>query len=222
SNPSSAASQDRTRSSQNKVTVAQPAHASDSRMGLAATAPSISAIPTVKPAERALPRSASDEYVHTPPAPSPPPQTETQTPSANPVLKWEQFQEAVSTEYPNIAPFLDMGRFMGMEGHHVMIGFAKEGTVARAMLEKEDNLRALGVLGERLIGRPVRIRIVELSAVESAGPTMKELRAAKEQEQRIVLFQQARAHPLVKQALELFGGEVIDVRPLSLSQEVQE
>ena len=51
---------------------------------------------------------------------------------------------------------------------------------------------------------------------------MKELRVAKEQEQRIVLFQQARAHPLVKQALELFGGELIDVRPLSLVQEVQE
>ena len=115
-----------------------------------------------------------------------------------------------------------MGRFMGVEGHHVMIGFAKQATVARAMLEKDDNLRALGALGERLTGRPVRIRIVELSAVENAGPTMKELRAAKEQEQRIVLFQQARAHPLVKQALELFGGELVDVRPLSLLQEVQE
>ena len=146
-----------------------------------------------------------------------------QTLPAKPVLEWEEFQEAVSTEHPNIAPFLDMGRFMGMEGHHVVIGFAKQATTARAMLEKEDNLRALGVLGERLIGRPVRIRMVELSAVESAGaPTMKELRAAKEQEQRIVLFQQARSHPLVKQALELFGGEFVDVRTLSLPQEGQE
>ena len=222
SKSSSAAPQDRTRSSQNKVSVAQSVHASDSTRGLAAAAPSTSAPPTLKPAERTLPRSASDEHVHTPPAPSSPPQIETQTPSGNPVLEWEQFQGAVSTEYPNIAPFLDMGRFMGVEGHHVMIGFAKQATVARAMLEKDDNLRALGALGERLTGRPVRIRIVELSAVENAGPTMKELRAAKEQEQRIVLFQQARAHPLVKQALELFGGELVDVRPLSLLQEVQE
>ena len=222
SKSSSAAPQDRTRSSQNKVSVAQSVHASDSTRGLAAAAPSTSAPPTLKPVERTLPRSASDEHVHTPPAPSSPPQIETQTPSGNPVLEWEQFQGAVSTEYPNIAPFLDMGRFMGVEGHHVMIGFAKQATVARAMLEKDDNLRALGALGERLTGRPVRIRIVELSAVENAGPTMKELRAAKEQEQRIVLFQQARAHPLVKQALELFGGELVDVRPLSLLQEVQE
>ena len=223
SKSSSAAPQDRTRSSQNKVSVAQSVHASDSTRGLAAAAPSTSAAPTLKPAERTSPqKSVSGEYVHTPLNPSSPPQTETQTRSANPVLEWEQFQGAVSSEYPNIAPFLDMGRFIGVEGHHVMIGFARQATVARAMLEKDDNLRALGALGERLTGRPVRIRIVELSAVENAGPTMRELRAAKEQEQRTVLFQQARAHPLVKQALELFGGELVDVQPLSLLQEVQE
>ena len=49
-----------------------------------------------------------------------------------------------------------------------------------------------------------------MAAVESAGPTMKEIRTAKEQEQRLILPQQARAHPLVKQALELFGGELVE------------
>ena len=56
SKSSSAAPQDRTRSSQNKVSVAQPVHASDSTRGLAAAAPSTSAPPTLKPAERTLPR----------------------------------------------------------------------------------------------------------------------------------------------------------------------
>ncbi|MET0515958.1 MAG: DNA polymerase III subunit gamma/tau [Nitrospiraceae bacterium] len=222
SRSSSAALQDRPRSSQDKVNIGQRDHASDLKRGLTAAARSTSVPPALNPSERALPRNESDEDVHIPTAPSPSLQTETHTPLVESVLEWEQFQGAVSAEYPNIAPFLDMGRFMGVEGHHVMIGFSKQATVARAMLEKADNLRALGALGERLIGQPVRIRIVELSAVENAGPTMKELRVAKEQEQRIVLFQQARAHPLVKQALELFGGELIDVRPLSLVQEVQE
>jgi hypothetical protein len=35
---------------------------------------------------------------------------------------------------------------------------------------------------------------------------------AKEQEQRLILTQQAKAHPLVKQALEMFGGELAEVR----------
>lgn len=41
---------------------------------------------------------------------------------------------------------------------------------------------------------------------------MKQIRVAKEQEQRLILTQQAKAHPLVKQALEMFGGELAEVR----------
>ena len=115
-----------------------------------------------------------------------------------------------------------MGRFLGLEGNHVLIGFAKQGTVGRAMLEKPDNIQALALLGERLVGCPLRIRIVEVPEGEDSGPTMRELRAAKEAEERMILFQQARAHPLVKQALELFGGELVEVSPKSLPQEVHE
>jgi DNA polymerase-3 subunit gamma/tau len=221
SKPSSAASQGGAKLDRNKVSAGQPAHASESRMASTAAIVSTTATPMLKTAQRKASESTPEDDVHARSVPLPSPQIETQTQSADAGL-WELFQEAVSAEYPHIAPFLDMGRFIGVEGHHVMIGFAKQATVARAMLEKEDNLRALSALGERVIGWPVRIRTVELSAAENAGPTMKELRAAKEQEQRIVLFQKAGSHPLVKQALELFGGELVDVRPLSSSQEVQE
>jgi DNA polymerase-3 subunit gamma/tau len=142
--------------------------------------------------------------------------------SAVPVLDWNIFQEAVSSEYPNIAPFLEMGRFVGYDGGQVLIGFAKQGTVGRSMLEKPDNVQALVRLGERLVGHPLRFRIVELAETDASGPTMGELRAAKQSEERMVLFQQARAHPLVRQALELFGGELTEVLPRSLPQEVQE
>jgi DNA polymerase-3 subunit gamma/tau len=142
--------------------------------------------------------------------------------SAVPVLDWNIFQEAVSSEYPNIAPFLEMGRFVGYDGGQVLIGFAKQGTVGRSMLEKPDNVQALVRLGERLVGHPLRFRIVELGETDASGPTMGELRAAKQAEERMVLFQQARAHPLVRQALELFGGELTEVLPRSLPQEVQE
>jgi DNA polymerase-3 subunit gamma/tau len=155
---------------------------------------------------------SSDTYGHLVPADSAGPA----------VLDWNSFQEAVSSEYPNIAPFLEMGRFVGCEGDLVLIGFAKQGTVGRAMLEKPDNIQALARLGERLVGRPLRFRIVELTEADPSGPTMGELRAAKQAEERMILFQQARAHPLVRQALELFGGELTEVCPRSLPQEVQE
>ena len=138
-------------------------------------------------------------------------------------VNWEQFQEAVSTNHPNIAPFLEMGRLVKIEGGLITLGFAKQATTARSMLEKEDNLQALAALGERLYGCAVRIRIVEVAEQDpGAAPTMKQIRVAKEQEQRLILTQQAKAHPLVKQALEMFGGELAEVRTTAPAQEVQE
>jgi len=150
----------------------------------------------------------------------------TSLPEASPAavdVNWEQFQEAVTANHPNIAPFLEMGRLVGMEGPLITLGFAKQATTARSMLEKEDNLRALATLGERLYGCPLRIRIVEVAEQEpGSAPTMKQLRVAKEQEQRLILTQRAKAHPLVKQALEMFGGELAEVRTTAPVQEVQE
>jgi len=123
-------------------------------------------------------------------------------------------QDDVSASFPNIAPFLEAGRFIGMEGGQVTIGFAKQATVARAMLEKPDNLACISTLCERHCGQPVRIRIVELTETDPPGPTMAQIRAAKEQDQRLVLFQQARENPVVKQALEIFGTDLTDVRPV--------
>ena len=138
------------------------------------------------------------------------------------VLDWEGFQEEVGHAHPNIAPFLEMGRLLSLDGSVVTIGFAKQATVARGMLEKPDNITALTTLCERLSGQAVRLRIVELAETDPPGQTMAQIRMAKEQEQRMVLFEQARAHPVVKQALEMFGAELADVRPVSSQKEASE
>jgi DNA polymerase-3 subunit gamma/tau len=137
-------------------------------------------------------------------------------------LRWEQFQDEVGLTFPNVAPFLERGRLVGIEGNVITVGFDKQATVARAMLEKPDNIQALTALCARLSGQPMRLRIVELTEENPAGPTMAQIRAAKEQEQRLVLFERARAHPVVKRALEIFGAELTDVRPVTQQKEVRE
>ncbi len=137
-------------------------------------------------------------------------------------LNWEQVQEEVANVSSRIAAFLERGRFVGMDGHVVTIGFAKQETAARGMIENSDNMAVLTSICARLSGQTVRLRIVELTESDPPGPTMAQLRAVKEKEQRLVLFEQARAHPAVKQALEMFGAELADVRPLSSQKEVKE
>lgn len=154
----------------------------------------------------------------------PPQKAESLSPAASAAdVNWEEFQEAVAGQHPNIAPFLEMGRVVKIEGGLVTLGFTKQASVARSMLEKEDNLKALAALGTGLYGSPLRVRIIEVAEQDpEAAPTMKQLRVAKEQEQRVILTQQAKAHPLVKQALEMFGGELAEVRTTTPAQEVQE
>jgi DNA polymerase-3 subunit gamma/tau len=152
-----------------------------------------------------------------------PPAVAAPTRAPQPVaLNWEQFQEEVGHAFPNIAPFLEMGRLVGIEGPIVTIGFAKQATVARGMLEKPDNVQSLTALCERLSGQPVRLRIVELTESDPPGQTMAQIRAAKEQEQRVVLFERAKSQPVIKQALEMFGAQLADVRTVSDQKEVQE
>jgi DNA polymerase III subunit gamma/tau len=137
-------------------------------------------------------------------------------------LNWEQVQEEVGNTSSRIAAFLERGRFVGVDGHVVTIGFAKQEMAARGMIENPDNMAVLTSICERLSGQTVRVRITELSESDPSGPTMAQLRAAKEKEQRLALFEQARAHPVVKQALEIFGAELAEVRSVSNQKEVEE
>jgi DNA polymerase III subunit gamma/tau len=137
-------------------------------------------------------------------------------------LNWEQVQEEVANASPRIAAFLERGRCVGVEGHVVTVGFAKQEMAARGMIENPENMAVITSICERLSGKTVRLRIVELTEADPPGPTMAQLRAAKGKEQRLVLFEQARAHPVVKQALEVFGVELAEVRSVSSQKEVAE
>jgi DNA polymerase-3 subunit gamma/tau len=138
------------------------------------------------------------------------------------MLNWEQVQEEVGNTSSRIAAFLERGRFVGVDGHVVTVGFAKQEMAARGMIENPDNMAVLTSICERLSGQTVRVRITELSESGPSVPTMAQLRAVKEKEQRLALFEQARAHPVVKQALEIFGAELAEVRSVSNQKEVEE
>jgi DNA polymerase-3 subunit gamma/tau len=146
----------------------------------------------------------------------------TENRSGTVALDWEQVQEEVANVSSRIAAFLERGRFVGVDGHVVTIGFAKQETAARGMIENPENIAVLTSICERLSGQTVRLRVAELSESDPSGPTMAQIRAAKEKEQRLVLFEQARAHPVVKQALEIFSAELAEVRPVSSRKEVEE
>jgi DNA polymerase III subunit gamma/tau len=166
-------------------------------------------------------RSALPDPVPTPATDAATATMPTITVGSHSTLHWESVQEEINASFPNMAPFLEAGRFVGMDGGLVTIGFPKQATLARARLEKEENLLVLARLCEQQMGHPVRVRIIELNEAHPPGPTMAQIRATKEQEQRLVLFERAKANPTVKQALEIFGAELAEVRTVA-QQEANE
>jgi DNA polymerase III subunit gamma/tau len=189
-----------------------PSSEAQSAMGAPHSAPK-AAPPQVgtEPPDRQRSSANLPESREAVPAPVATPSTSS-TPSSHMALNWEVVQEEVAASFPNVAPFLESGRFVGLEAGIVTLGFPKQATVARAMMEKEDNLKTVAALCERQTNHPIRLRIVELTITDPPGPTMAQLRAAKEQEQKLQLLERARTNPVVKQALEIFGAELADVR----------
>ena len=147
---------------------------------------------------------------------------EAKSSTASVKLDWGQVQEEVAGAHPNIGSFLDRGVLVNIEGNLVTVGYSKADTVARAVIEKPDNLDTLTKVCERLSGGSVRIKVIELADAQPACLSRAQSRAAKAQEQKLVLLERTRSHPLVKQALDIFGGELIDVRRAPLEKEVGE
>jgi DNA polymerase-3 subunit gamma/tau len=147
------------------------------------------------------------------PAAPPPRQAESNAAAEPPVaLKWEQVVERVTGEHPNIGAFLEQGTLMGIEGGEVTLGYPKNAALAFGRMQKEDSQRVVKRICEEMAGRPVRLRIVELAEGQQTPPTAAEVRAAKERDQKRALLDQARSHPVVKQALAVFGAELTEVR----------
>ena len=164
------------------------------------------AFPPGAPPKPAPPKLSAQPASATP-APAAPP------PAAPPIqLNWEQVVERVSDKHPNIGTFLEMGSLLGIEGNQLMIGYPASASVARSMVEKPDNQQLITALCAELAGRPVRLKLVELTRGQTAAPSPAQARAEKARSQKDALLEQTRAHPLVKQARDVFGSDVVDVR----------
>jgi len=136
-------------------------------------------------------------------------------------LHWDQLLQRVVTSHPQVGLFLEMGIPLKVDGDELTIGYPETASMALDRMRKEDSLRLVAGICAEVIGQPVRLRVVELREDDPAGVSAFQARAAKERAGKQALLEHARAHPLVKQALEIFGGDVIEVRQVPPRKEVR-
>jgi DNA polymerase-3 subunit gamma/tau len=174
------------------------------------TAPISRPEPTAQPARPAPSRPAPDPAPASAPMPKPEPPVS---------LNWEEVLDRVEAQRPNLAPFLSVGNPVSMQQGEVKLAYPPTASVARAMVEKPENLKLISGVCAELAGQPIRLLLVELTEELKAGPSMGEMRAARERGQKDALLERTRSHPLVKQTLEIFGGQLTAVREQSPDKE---
>lgn len=146
------------------------------------------------------------------PSPNPAPPKDKPSPAITPAIQpddWARVVESVITNYPNIGTFLEMGMLVKVEGSQVIIGFPKNASVACSRIQKEENRTLVSKVCQEVVGAAVQLRVVELADDQGNGLTMKQMRVQRQKQDDDALLEEARANPLVKQTMELFGGEVI-------------
>ena len=153
---------------------------------------------------------AARPAVQTKPAPQPQPSA----PGSPPAIReedWQRVVESVIRDHPNVGPFLEMGTLVKIEGNQVIVGYPKTATasVACSRVQKEENRALISKACRDVAGASIHIRVVELTGEPGAGPTIRQMRDQKREQDDEALLEQARANPMVKHAMELFGGEVV-------------
>ena len=144
--------------------------------------------------------------------PSPPPPV---------TLNWDQVVERIIDDHPNIGSFLEKGSVVTMTADQVVLGYAKKDSVARWRTDKPENRVRIGQICEEFTGRPMKVQVIEFQDGQEHPPSIGELRLKKKLEQDQDLIENVKAHPLVKQALELFGGEVVSAERIPQNEEAR-
>ncbi|MDT7042619.1 DNA polymerase III subunit gamma/tau [Candidatus Nitronereus thalassa] len=171
-------------------------------------------IPSNRPPQATVPPSAPERppaVSTTSPTKAAPPRGRP-SPALAPAIRqedWHKVVEAMVKKYPNIGTFLEMGMLVKVEGHQVIIGFPKTASVACSRIQKEETRTLVSTVCQEVVGATVQLRVVELTEGHESGPSIKQIRAQQQKQDEDALLQEAKANPLVKQTMELFGGAVI-------------
>jgi len=140
--------------------------------------------------------------------------------SAPPVtLNWEQVVERVIDDHPNIGSFLEKGSVVTITADQVVLGYSKRDSIARWRTDKPENRVLIGQICEEFTGHPMKVQVIEFQDGQDYPPSIGELRLKKKLEHDQDLIENVKAHPLVKQALELFGGEVVSAQRIPKNEE---
>ncbi len=115
---------------------------------------------------------------------------------------------------PVIASLLEHGSLLALELPQLEIGFAPA-SFHLEQLRDADNHAALCAMATEYFGQPVTLKVTAVAADKAAAPpSLLAERQAQQSDRQRRLKEDALAHPMVQAVKAVFGGEVVDVKPI--------
>lgn len=130
---------------------------------------------------------------------------------------WPGLVEKIRKKKPLLATILEHGSLLPLQLPRLEIAFP-QGSFHYEQLKDPEKLTQLEQMAGEYFGEPVKLRV---SLIEAGGasvpPPLIEERRVLEQDRQEQIRQQALEHPKVKAVLEVFGGEIKQVKPLEVN-----
>jgi DNA polymerase-3 subunit gamma/tau len=157
----------------------------------------------------AAPAPPSRPTMPAPAAATAPAVTESGPPSASGNRDWPGFVAYVKSRKPMLATKLETGKPIQADGDTLQIGYVR-GSLELSLLQETDYRQHLSELSAGYYGHSMDIKIIPLSADSSDVPmSLSEKKTVDRDMKEKALKNAVDSHPLVKAALEVFGGEVV-------------
>ncbi len=130
--------------------------------------------------------------------------------------RWTEVLKRILHDRPNLASYLEKGRlkpWTARDGRDAVVLAYDEGSAFLAdRIQKDEARAAIESVIREVFGRPVGLKIIQMErSVEEREP-QKQKKNLQAEKNRARVRHEAMSHPLVKDALNILGGDVIDVR----------
>jgi len=150
--------------------------------------------------------------------PVPPPEVtpkkaEAPAPQASAKEGWRGLVDHVRARRPLIATLLENGSLLRLELPVLEIGYTA-GSFMFEQVRDPETLEVVTALAAEFFGQPVTIKLSPVAAAKAAPPSLVQERKTQESDRKNRLRNDALAHPMVKAAVEIFEGQVSEVKPI--------
>lgn len=160
--------------------------------------------------EKGLSSGSSSKSPNSAPASDDPPATQNSAVDPQPVIPlarpmWEDVIQRVRGEKPGLASYLEQGKLLNSEEGSITLGYPKNAEFLVHLIQKEEHQQIIKSTIKELFGHPVKLKLDILETKqENRKPKVDTLKQKQAQ-------QEVLSHPIVKEALNIFGGEIVDI-----------